>query len=109
MPAAVDFDAHEAVARAEDLAELLDHIAWRETILPALNKLSQRYQDLLTKAILGSKIVLATELGPAELSAVQLAGRVEGIAFITKLFESVLARGETAIKTLDREAATYSS
>lgn len=91
----------ESIARAEDLRNLLDHIAWTDTIQPELDKLSTHYEALLVKSVLGEKLVVATPAGPTVISSEQLAGRIQGIAFIKDLFDKILRNGVAAFKDLN--------
>lgn len=85
--------------RADDLENLLDHIAWEQTIKPALDKYKQNYQNFLVKSVLGQPIVdRATN---QIISKEMLAGRVEGIDWLNKFLESVLKRGELAKENLE--------
>ena len=90
----------ELSARAEDLNDLLGHIAWTDTIKPRLDKVRDYYSNLLVKAVLGTKVVIPSAMGPQELTTGQIAGRVEGIDYIMSLFEEILRKGERALKEL---------
>jgi hypothetical protein len=86
--------------RAEDLDNLLDHIAWTDTVRPAL--LHER--DFLTRALVNSTLGLPvqakTATGTVEITREQLAGKIYGIDYIMGLFEKLLTRGETANRQL---------
>lgn len=86
--------------KADDLSDLLDHIAWVDTLRPAL--LHER--DTLTRALvnstLGLPIQAKTTTGPVEITREQLAGKIYGIDYIMTLMEKVLTRGDAATKYL---------
>jgi hypothetical protein len=86
----------ESAARADDLNDMLEHIAWTDTVKPELLKLRDLYASFLSKSVLGTKITDGTNIITSE----QLAARVEGIDFITALFEKVLRRGKKALEEL---------
>lgn len=86
----------EAVAKAEDLGDLLDHIAWREVILPELIKARDNYTKMLVSSTLGLPVMV----GAAVITREQLAGRIDGINFITGLMEDILKRGYRAAEEL---------
>ena len=88
----------EAIARGEDLRDLLDHIAWTDTIVPELNKLRDLYSRLLVQSVLGQKISITSYGQQVELSAEQLAGKIAGINFIEELMKKVLTRGVIAFE-----------
>lgn len=86
--------------KADDLEDLLHHIAWTDTVQPALRK----ERDLLTRALVNSTLGLPvqakTSSGVVEVTREQLAGKIYGIDYITTLLEKILTRGETAEKHL---------
>lgn len=91
-------DATIAVAKREDLINLLGHIAWTDILYPRLTRHKQALMDLLVRATLeGGNI--QTNTG-ATLTKEMIAGRIEGIAWVTKLIESVLKEGERALSVL---------
>lgn len=91
----------EAVARAEDLSELLDHIAYRETLKPEIEKTRAFYQQALTRAVLGQPVsVVGFDGKPSAVSAEQLAGMCYGLDFLLALIERVLRKGSSALKVL---------
>jgi hypothetical protein len=87
----------EAVARAEDVQNLLDHIAWTDTILPALLKHRAAYEAQLVNCVLGQRTVL---LNGQVLTPEQLAGRIDGMTYTIRVFEDVLRAGERALQSL---------
>lgn len=90
----------EAAAKAEDLGDLLDHIAWREVILPELVKARDNYTKMLVSSTLGLPISVNTGAGAAVITREQLAGRIDGINFIMGLMEDILKRGYRAAEEL---------
>lgn len=89
-----------AAAKGEDLGDLLNHIAWTDTIRPALVREKEIYTKLLVEATLGRTPMVDTAKGPQEISKEQLAGRIYGIDHITDLFEKILTKGLRAIEDL---------
>lgn len=85
----------ENIARADDLADLLDHIAWEQTVLPELNKYKETYQSLLVNSVLGQAVVDRTT--GQIISKEMLAGRIEGITWIHKFMLNVIKRGDIAL------------
>lgn len=88
------------LAKADDLCDLLDHIAWDKTLSPALAKYKDNYQNLLVKSVLGQAVV-DTTTGQV-ISKEMLAGRIEGIEWIHKFILNVIKRGEVANNELNR-------
>jgi hypothetical protein len=86
--------------KADDLQDLLGHLAWTDTVLPALT----RERDSLTRALVNSTLGLPvqakTATGVIEITREQLAGKIYGIDYIVSLFEKLLTRGEAAEKAL---------
>lgn len=87
--------AAENIARAEDLKDLLDHIAWEQTIVPELNKYKDNYQSLLVNSVLGQTVVDMNTGTP--ISKEMLAGRIEGINWIQKFLLNVIKRGDISL------------
>lgn len=84
----------ETAVRATDLQDLLDHIAWEQTVAPALAKYKDNYQKLLVQAVLGQQVI--DQASGQVISKEMLAGRIEGIDWITKYMTHVLKRGDAA-------------
>jgi hypothetical protein len=81
-------------AQAEDLQDLLNHIAWTDVILPQLTDLKSKFSSQLSQVLLNPNI-------PGAPTALQLAAKIQGIDFITTLFASILRQGASAIKQLE--------
>ena len=92
----------ELQARAEDLKDLLSHIAWTDTIKPEFDKVRDSYERFLTASVLGQKVVIPTPAGPAPVSSEQIAARIDGINFVEGLLAKVLAEGVRAFKELQK-------
>lgn len=88
----------ENIARADDLQDLLEHIAWERTVLPELIKYKDTYHNLLVKSVLGQSVV--DQHTGQVISKEMLAGRVEGIEWITRFLTNVLKRGEQATASM---------
>ena len=84
----------KAVAQAEDVFNLLEHIAWTETILPKLLAYKEGVERQLIEAVLGQKPQL---INGQFLTAEQLAGKVFGINFVVSLLKDILTRGDKAL------------
>jgi hypothetical protein len=87
-------------AKAEDVQDLLQHIAWTETLRPALVRERDMFTKLLVGATLGRPVEIRTSAGVSELSKEQLAGKIYGIDYIFDYFEKVLTRGARAVAEL---------
>lgn len=92
----------ESIARAEDVQNLLDHIAWTDTILPALLKHRAGFESQLVEAVLGHRPVMITG---QTLSPEQLAGRIDGLSYSIKLIEDILKRGTRALQEMQQIGA----
>lgn len=89
-------------AQAEDLGDLLNHIAWTDVLRPRLQAASQQYQDLLVNSVLGAPL-------PPGMSREQIAGICNGIKYLTTLIEKVLRDGERAAKNLQFEGISINT
>lgn len=87
-------------AKAEDVQDLLNHIAWTETLRPALVRERDVFTKLLVGATLGRPVQIQTAAGVAEMSKEQLAGKIYGIDYIFDYFEKILTRGARAVAEL---------
>jgi hypothetical protein len=86
-----------SAAKGEDLHDLLDHIAWTDTIQPELMKLRESLTRLLVGAVLNGKVVTTSG---AELNKEQSAGQIDGLDFINDLFTRLLRKGANASEEL---------
>jgi hypothetical protein len=87
-------------ARAEDVENLLQHIAWSDVIRPDLDRQREMYTKLLVAATLGQPVKVPTIDGYAELSKEQLAGRISGFDYVISYFEKILTEGAKAVAEL---------
>ena len=86
--------------KADDLGDLLSHIAWDDTVRPALLRERDALTTLLVNSTLGLPVQSQTATGPVTVTREQLAGKIYGINYIMKLFENILTRGERAERQL---------
>jgi hypothetical protein len=89
----------EAAARGTDLADLLNHIAWTDIIVPELTKAKDRYSTTLVQKVLGNS-------NSSTLTIEQLAGRIAGIEFVYDLLTRIVERGEKASTILQEQQYT---
>ena len=87
-------------AKAEDLSNLLDNIAWTDTVRPALIRERDFLTTQLVNSTLGLPVQAKTVEGTVEITREQLAGKIYGINYIMTLFEKLLTRGDVAIQQL---------
>jgi hypothetical protein len=88
-------------AKAEDLSDLLHHIAWTDTLRPALLRERDNYTKMLVNSTLGLPVRVPSTSGePMEISKEQLAGKIYGIDYIIDLVGNILSRGERAVAEL---------
>ena len=97
----------EAAAKAEDLGNLLDHIAWTDAVKPILLKRREAFSSMLVQIVLAG----ADPKNPQPYTKEQLAGAIYGIDQITLIFEKILKDGEKALAELRQQnlslTATY--
>ena len=86
----------ELIARAEDLQDMLDHIAWTDTVLPELRRRREAYAKILVQSVLGTPFIV----GGRVITSEQLAGRIYGIDEITQFMSGVLGGGKRAAAML---------
>ena len=89
----------EESMRGDDLVDLLDHIAWDQTVKPALEKYKTNYHNLLVKSVLGQAVVDQTT--GQVISKEMLAGRIEGIDWLNKFILHIITRSELAKSNLE--------
>jgi len=82
-------------AKAEDIFDLLNHIAWTDVLKPKLLSVREQYTKALVNNLLGTPL---PKDGPTQE---QIAGKIYGIDFMISTIESVLTRGEKAIAELN--------
>jgi hypothetical protein len=86
----------ESAARAEDLFDLLEHIAWTDTVKPELLVIRDQHSQALVNHLLGTPL-------PEGVTKEQIAGKIFGINFIVSKLESILSRGKKAVETLSSQ------
>ena len=87
--------------KSRDLKDWLDHMAWTDVLLPAMEKERAFYQQMLVNATLGAEPSIKDYNGVIRLvTREQLAGRIQGIDFIISLIERILQKGEKALDEL---------
>jgi len=91
----------EAAARATDLDDLLHHIAWEETLRPAIQTYRATYQNLLVQSVLG-QVVQDRNTGNT-ISKEVLAGRIDAIDWLERYLTSVMRKGSNANEFLRSE------
>lgn len=93
-------DNQNAVARAEDLGDLLNHIAWTDTLQPLFDKIKHDYSAMLVKSVLGYKVTVQGASGPEALTVEQLAARVDSIEWLEKKIREIIRQGHLAEERL---------
>lgn len=96
-----------AAAQAEDLGDLLDHIAWTEVLRPALLRERDNYTKMLVNSTLGLPVTIRTEAGAVQLTHEQLAGKIYGIDYIIDLVEKILTKGTRAVMELRSKGLSF--
>ena len=91
----------EAVAKAEDLNNLLDHIAWQQAVKPVILKKRNDLSTMLVNATLG-----AASSQNQPYTKEQLAGAIWGIDEMLHIFEKILRDGEKALNELREQGFT---
>ncbi len=89
----------EDALMAQDLDNLLEHIAWEKIVQPELSKYKAHYETLLVQSVLGQQIIDQTT--KQIVSKEMLAGRIEGINWINHFLKNVLTRGAKAQEKLE--------
>jgi hypothetical protein len=85
-----------AAAKAQDLYDLQQHIAWTDVLRPKLEAQVQQYSQLLVNEALGTSL-------PAGRTREQIAGMCYGISQIISIMERILKDGERALVMLGNE------
>lgn len=83
-----------SVAQAEDVYDLMNHIAWTDVIRPRLEKDIKNNTDLLISEALGTPIANGQ-------TREQVAGMCYGIKHVISIFEEILRKGERAVAELN--------
>ena len=84
--------------KADDVREFLSVLGWEEVVKPELDRMS----SLLSRQLVGATLGVPVP-GPngRTISPEQIAGRIEGIAFIQQIIQSILAKGDKAKEYLN--------
>ncbi len=88
----------ENLAKASDLEQYLDHIAWKGIVLPWLEKEKAQFQSYLVEVVLSHK-PLEMQNGQL-LTAERCAAYVEAINGLTRLFDIINRRRDSALAQL---------
>lgn len=91
----------EHAHRGEDLENFLHHIAWEETIQPALHTQRAAYQNMLVQSVLGTPVI--DQRSNVILSKEVLAGRIDAIDWLERYFDNIIRRGNKAVESLKDE------
>jgi hypothetical protein len=94
-----------ASAKAEDLSNLLDHIAWTDAVKPLLLKRRDDLSKLLVQTILGATNAQGQQVYTKE----QLAGMIYGVDTTIGIIEKILRDGEKAIIELREQGVSLSA
>ena len=81
------------LAQAEDLSDLLNHIAWTDVVKPRLEKIISDYSKMLVANMLGSPL-------PEGVTKDQLAAKIYGLQEAISLLERILRDGTQALDQL---------
>lgn len=89
---------NEHIAKGQDLGNYLDHIAWSGIVNPWLQKEKDQFQKWLVSIVLSHKPL---ELQNGELlTAERCAAYVEAINGLTRMFEIINKRADSALEKL---------
>lgn len=86
----------ETVAKADEVAGLMNEMGWDEIVKPALLKERNTLSTLLVAAVLGKE-------APGQLTREQIAGMIYGIDRLTSVFEAIIKKGNTALSQLESQ------
>ena len=87
----------ENVAKADAVADLLNHVGWTEVVKPSLLK----ERNNLSTQLVG--MVLGAPPKEASLTKEQVAGFIYGIDKIIAEFEKILKKGEASLEFLESQ------
>lgn len=90
------------VAEADQVADLMEHVGWTMAVKPALLKHRTALTSTLVGAVLGQAL-------PNGLTKEQIAGRIEGIDEIIRVFEKILKQGEKSLRELEGQGFTLTA
>ena len=88
-----------SAAKAEDTADLLNHIAWTDAVKPELLRRRDNYARQLVNSTLGMAL-------PEGTTREMIAGRILGIDDTITLLERILRDGARAVELLRMENLT---
>lgn len=89
---------NETVAKGQDLAEYLDHIAWSGIVEPWLLRQKEVYQSWLVDVVLSHKPLV---LGDGrQITAEQCAAHVEAINNLLQFFRLINGQHKKALEAL---------
>lgn len=80
---------HIAIAKKDDLEDLLDFIAWEEVLKPELEKVKKDLSSRLVASVLGAP-------QPGGLTKEQIAGQIFGIDHIQGLIAKIIRQGNVS-------------
>lgn len=85
-----------AVQQADEVINLLDHLAWTDVLKPKIEKQISIYAGLLPTLVLNSG--KEKEIG---ITKEEIAGRIEGFKYAVAIIEDILMKGSKAFKVLN--------
>lgn len=91
-----------AAAKAEDLYNLQQHIAWTDVLQPKLQSAVKQWTDMLISEALGGAL-------PPGKTREQVAGLAYGVTYITTLMKQILKEGERALEALHSEGISINT
>lgn len=91
------------ISEADALANMLEHVAWQDTIQPHFEKLEKLLNDLLMKLVLGQPTEQISVGGIVVETKEQAAGLLFGLRTMRKMFENILAKGAKSLEILNNE------
>ena len=94
----------DRVLMGEDLEDLLEHVSWKEVIQPELHRMKAQLLEILTRSVLGHRYAM---IDGHEVTKEQIAGEIEGINTIERLFENILRNASKSRQVLIDHGARY--
>ena len=93
-------DALKAVAKADAIAEILEHVGWEDYLKPAFDKLRESAVQQLVRSTLGLP-------SQSKQTPLQAAGVVYGIDFVQTYLEISLVKGDRAHYEINKAIAEF--